>query len=133
MYLKKQEKYEKMTNRISTREIEVLYLVAHEKTTKEIANELFISAHTALSHRKNLMEKMQVKNLRLALVVENNYNFWDEKELPINDGIVGMIAIDDVMNSYQSRKLSFQGNSMMSPCGPSPRSPPSESAPRSRR
>ena len=48
--------------KISNREKEVLFLIAHEKTSKEIANELFISIHTALSHRKNLMEKLEVKN-----------------------------------------------------------------------
>ena len=48
--------------KISKREKEVLHLVAFEKTTKEIASALYISSHTALSHRKNLMLKMNVKN-----------------------------------------------------------------------
>lgn len=47
---------------LSRRELEVLNLVAHECTTKEIAKELYISNHTAVSHRKNLMEKLKVKN-----------------------------------------------------------------------
>lgn len=47
---------------ISNREREVLELVAFEKTTKEIASELFISTHTAVSHRKNLMDKLNVRN-----------------------------------------------------------------------
>ncbi len=47
---------------LSKREIEVLSLVADECTTKEIAQELYISNHTAISHRKNLMEKLKVKN-----------------------------------------------------------------------
>ncbi len=47
---------------ISSRELQILRLVAQEKTSKEIADDLFISSHTALSHRKNLMAKMQVKN-----------------------------------------------------------------------
>ena len=51
-----------MNNTISKREHEVLRLVAHEMTAKEIAAELFISNHTAISHRKNLMEKLEVKN-----------------------------------------------------------------------
>lgn len=51
-----------MKHLISPRERTVLQLVAHEKTTKEIAAELYISSHTALSHRKNLMEKLEVKN-----------------------------------------------------------------------
>ena len=51
-----------MNQPLTSREFEVLHLVAFEKTTKEIAQELFISVHTALSHRKNLMEKLEVKN-----------------------------------------------------------------------
>lgn len=48
--------------KISDREQQVLKLVAFEMTTKEIAQELFISEHTAISHRKNLIEKLKVKN-----------------------------------------------------------------------
>ena len=51
-----------MKSLISNREQEVLRLIAYENTSKEIASQLFISHHTALSHRKNLMEKLEVKN-----------------------------------------------------------------------
>jgi len=37
-------------------------LVAQEHSTPEIATKLFISHHTVISHRKNLMSKMGVKN-----------------------------------------------------------------------
>jgi DNA-binding CsgD family transcriptional regulator len=47
---------------ISAREREVLHWVANELTTKEIADKLLISGHTAISHRKNLMDKLEVKN-----------------------------------------------------------------------
>ena len=47
---------------ISQREQEVLRLVAHEYNTNDIAEYLFISAHTVLSHRKNLLEKLDVRN-----------------------------------------------------------------------
>jgi len=47
---------------ISKRETEVLKLIADEYTTKEIASELYISFQTVMSHRKNLLEKMKVKN-----------------------------------------------------------------------
>ena len=53
----------KLINKISKREVEVLELTAHEFTVKEIAAELYISSHTALSHRKNLMAKLEVKNM----------------------------------------------------------------------
>lgn len=51
-----------MIANISSREKEILELVAYEKTTQEIAKCLFISNHTAISHRKNLMIKLDVKN-----------------------------------------------------------------------
>lgn len=50
------------TTPISNRESEVLKLIANELTTKEIANKLYISYETACSHRKNLINKLQVKN-----------------------------------------------------------------------
>jgi len=47
---------------ISPREKEVLKLVADGFSSKQIADRLFISNHTAISHRKNLIEKFKVKN-----------------------------------------------------------------------
>lgn len=48
---------------ISNREKEVLNLLAYEYTTKEIADQLFLSAHTVISHRKSLLSKLNVKNV----------------------------------------------------------------------
>lgn len=47
----------------SSREIEILRLIAFEFTSKEIANTLFISRETVNTHRKNLMNKLGVKNV----------------------------------------------------------------------
>lgn len=47
---------------ISDREKEVLHLVAHEYSTKEIAQQLYLSTETIVSHRKNIMNKLGVKN-----------------------------------------------------------------------
>ncbi len=47
---------------ISPRELEVLTLVAKEHNTKEIASVLYLSEHTVISHRKNLLLKMNAKN-----------------------------------------------------------------------
>ncbi len=47
---------------ISSREKEVLKLIADGYSSKEIAAHLFISNHTAISHRKHLIKKFQVKN-----------------------------------------------------------------------
>tara|TARA_Y100000385_G_C13104558_1_gene646707 strand:+ start:3191 stop:5725 length:2535 start_codon:yes stop_codon:yes gene_type:complete len=52
----------KHAEKITKRELEVLRLISHEYTTSEIAHKLFISNHTATSHRKNLLSKMKVKN-----------------------------------------------------------------------
>lgn len=51
-----------LSTKISTREREILELISYEYRTKEIAKELFLSMHTVQTHRKNLLEKMDVKN-----------------------------------------------------------------------
>ena len=51
-----------MNDHISPREKEILCLLAYEYTSKEIASLLFISTHTALTHRKNLLSKMGARN-----------------------------------------------------------------------
>jgi DNA-binding NarL/FixJ family response regulator len=48
---------------LTAREKEVLKLIAEENTTQEIADILFLSKHTIESYRKNLISKLQVKNL----------------------------------------------------------------------
>lgn len=51
-----------MINYITPREQQVLRLIAHECTSKEIASQLFISAETVNTHRGNLKEKLAVRN-----------------------------------------------------------------------
>ncbi|MFS4466512.1 response regulator [Maribacter sp. 2210JD10-5] len=48
---------------LSKREKEVLKLIAQEFTTQEIADKLFLSKHTIESYRKNLISKLEVRNL----------------------------------------------------------------------
>lgn len=48
---------------LTEREKEVLKLIAEENTTQEIADKLFLSKHTIESYRKNLISKLNVKNL----------------------------------------------------------------------
>jgi len=55
-------------NTLSEREIDVLKLLASGKSNKEIAEELFISIHTVISHRKNISNKIGVKSTA-ALVI----------------------------------------------------------------
>jgi DNA-binding CsgD family transcriptional regulator len=48
---------------ISDREKEVLQLVALGMTNKEIADKLFISSHTVITHRKNITSKLGIKTI----------------------------------------------------------------------
>lgn len=48
---------------LTKREEEVLRLIIEEKTTKEIAEELFLSEKTVENHRSNMMIKLDVKNM----------------------------------------------------------------------
>lgn len=47
---------------VSDRELEVLCFIARGDTSSEIARLLFISEHTVLSHRKNLLVKLDARN-----------------------------------------------------------------------
>lgn len=48
---------------LSEREKDVLREIALGKTNKEIADNLFISAHTAITHRKNITKKLGIKTV----------------------------------------------------------------------
>lgn len=47
---------------LSARELEVLKLIVQENSNPEIAEKLFISIRTVDTHRRNLLEKLGVKN-----------------------------------------------------------------------
>lgn len=49
--------------KLSDREIQILTLLCQEKTSKEIGNQLFISARTVEGHRRSLQEKTGARNL----------------------------------------------------------------------
>jgi len=48
--------------RVSDREKQVLRMIAYGMPSRQIAKKLYISNHTVISHRKNLIEKFGVKN-----------------------------------------------------------------------
>ncbi|XOV69186.1 MAG: response regulator [Fluviicola sp.] len=48
--------------RLTPREIEVMKMIAEEYTNQEIADALFISTRTVDTHRRNLLEKLGLKN-----------------------------------------------------------------------
>ncbi len=47
---------------LSKREIEILKLIAMEKTNEEISNALFVSKRTIDTHRQNMINKLGVRN-----------------------------------------------------------------------
>lgn len=47
---------------LTKREIEVLQLLTKGYSNKEIADQLFVSTHTVISHRKNISEKTGIKS-----------------------------------------------------------------------
>lgn len=53
---------------LTKRELEVFELLIQDKTTKEIAKELFISEKTVRNHISNAMQKIGVKGRSQAVV-----------------------------------------------------------------
>lgn len=61
--------------KISNREREVLKLIAHGYSSKMVADKLCISTHTAVNHRRNLIDKFKVKNTA-ELICAASKQFW---------------------------------------------------------
>ena len=51
-----------LKNKISERELEVMKLIAKGLNSEAIGKELFLSEHTIKTHRKNILEKLNLKN-----------------------------------------------------------------------
>ena len=68
---------------LSERELEVITLIAEGYTNQQVAELLFLSAHTVNTHRKNIMAKLGVKNtagivmyaVKTNLVTPNKFLF----------------------------------------------------------
>ena len=62
---------------LSSREKEILHLIANGKTSKEIAEELFIAKTTVDTHRKNMIRKLQLKsgNELIKYAIDKKYQF----------------------------------------------------------
>lgn len=68
---------EKEEDELTAREKEVLRLIALGHTNKSIADALFISIHTVISHRKNITEKLGIKTipgLTVYAIIQNIVN-----------------------------------------------------------
>lgn len=64
--------------KISRREKEVLRLIVNERTTQEIANELFLSEKTVESHRAALLAKMGARNTAGLVKSALQWNLLDD-------------------------------------------------------
>ena len=62
---------------LSSREIEVLSHIAYGKTNKEIANTLCISLSTVVSHRKHIMDKLNIHNLSALTIYAVMHGYVD--------------------------------------------------------
>lgn len=62
-FLRRSEPSDSMLSVISPREREVLQLIAEGKTTKQIALRLHISAKTVDTHRRNIMDKLDIHSV----------------------------------------------------------------------
>jgi len=69
-------------NTLSEREIDVLKLLVKGKMNKEIADELNISIHTIITHRKNITHKLGIKSVAAMVIYAVANNIID-----INDSI----------------------------------------------
>lgn len=68
---------------LSERERDVLILVAKGKANKEIADELNISIHTVMSHRKNITHKTGIKSVAGLTVYALLNNLLDQGDVTL--------------------------------------------------
>lgn len=66
---------------LSDREKEVLVCMAKGKKNSEIADELSISVHTVITHRKNIVKKTGIKSVAALTVFAILNNLIDEKDI----------------------------------------------------
>lgn len=69
-------------NSLTRRELEILEYISQEFTNKEIAGKLYISPRTVETHRRNLMQKLKVKN-SVGLVIYY-FNKIQGRKLAVN-------------------------------------------------
>ncbi len=62
-----------LVDQLTDWEKEILLLVADGLSANEIGNQLFISLHTVKTHRKNLWNKLEVKNLAELIRISDYY------------------------------------------------------------
>ncbi len=73
--------HDKSASLLSSREIEVAVLLARGYINKEIADFLHISVTTVITHRKNIMEKLQARSLADIIIYVVMNGLADVNEL----------------------------------------------------
>lgn len=66
---------------LTSREKDVIKLIALGLSNKEIADKLFISIHTVISHRKNITEKLGIKSISGLTVYAIMNNLLDIQDI----------------------------------------------------
>ena len=72
---KKEEDFQKLSS-LSKREKQILKLIVKGHTDKEIAKQLNISNYTSETHRKNIIQKLQVKNTASLSFLAGKYGIF---------------------------------------------------------
>lgn len=72
-------------NALTERETDVLRLVAYGYSNKDIADKLFISIHTVISHRKNITEKLSIKSISGLTVYAMLNNLIDSDNIDLSE------------------------------------------------
>ena len=72
--VKKESKINSNIRQLTERETEIVRLIAHEYSSEQIAEKLFISKHTVDTHRKNILHKTETRTLvgLIRFAYENN-------------------------------------------------------------
>lgn len=76
---------ESPTMRLSPRETTIVRMVSMGMTNREIAEKLFLSAHTVMTHRKNINNKLGIKSvsgLTIYAIVNNIITIEEVSSLP---------------------------------------------------
>jgi DNA-binding NarL/FixJ family response regulator len=59
---------------LTKREVEIIRMICNEMSTKQIAQDLFLSEFTVNTHRRNIFKKLEIKNLAALMnfAIQNN-------------------------------------------------------------
>ena len=82
--MEKEEKEDTSNDGLSQREKEIITCVVKGMSNKEIANHLFISIHTVITHRRNIARKLEIHSPTLLTVYAIVNKLVDISEVKVN-------------------------------------------------